>query len=127
MTKEIEQKLLEQASGILEAITTAVGQAKDLAVEQLPDIAYQYIAFNRAYLTTIFVIFSALFVISVAWAWYKETHCETYPEGQYAVFVGMFVAFPSGVISALTMKSVFMVWLAPKIFLIQELVNLIKK
>lgn len=126
MPKEIEQKLLEQASGILEAITTAVGQAKDLAIEQLPDIAYQYIAFNRAYLTTVFVISTIIAIVAFIWIWYKETHCESYQNGQYGFF-GMFVFIPTAFTSFVTMKSVFMVWLAPKIFLIEELVHLIKK
>ena len=126
MPKEIEQKLLEQASGILEAITTAVGQAKDLAIEQLPDIAYQYIAFNRAYLTTIFVLCTITAIVIFIWAWYKETHCESYLNGQYGFFAA-FVFIPAAFTSFATMKSVFMVWLAPKIFLIEQIVNLIKK
>lgn len=126
MSKEIEQKLLEQASGILEAITTAVRQAKDLAIEQLPDIAYQYIAFNRAYLTTVFVISTIIAIVAFIWIWYKETHCESYQNGQYGLF-GMLVLIPTAFTSFVTMKSVFMVWLAPKIFLIEELVHLIKK
>lgn len=126
MPKEIEQKLLEQASGILEAITTAVGQAKDLAIEQLPDIAYQYIAFNRAYLTTVFVLATLIAITVFIWAWYKETHCESYLSGQYGFFA-TFVFIPAAFTSFATMKSVFMVWLAPKIFLIEQLVNLIKK
>ena len=126
MPKEIEQKLLEQASGILEAITTAVGQAKDLAIEQLPDIAYQYIAFNRAYLTTVFVLATVISILLITWAWYKETHCESHSSGQYA-FIVAFPVIISVISSLYTMKMVFMVWLAPKIFLIEQLVNLIKK
>lgn len=42
----IQEELLKRADSIFSSVATAVGQAKDIAVEQLPDIAYQYIAYN---------------------------------------------------------------------------------
>ena len=47
----IQEELLKRADSIFSSVATAVGQAKDIAVEQLPDIAYQYVAYNRVYLT----------------------------------------------------------------------------
>ena len=61
MNEQLQAKLVE----ILSGIQAAVKAAGDFALEQLPDIAYQYIAFGRAYYT--FIIILAIFGISIGW------------------------------------------------------------
>jgi len=52
----IQQELLNRADSIFDSIKNAAIVAKDFAVEQLPDVAYQLIALERAYLTTLFLL-----------------------------------------------------------------------
>lgn len=130
----MQEELLKRADSIFGAISTAVGQAKDLAVEQLPDIAYQFIAYNRAYLT-----FIVLFTI-VGWAgfqalciWYNNKSCRLQKINQWDFdqwapwFIGTFVTTAFfGIIFLNNVKDLFMVWFAPKIFLIEHLIQLVK-
>ena len=127
MSKEIEQKLMEQASNILEAITNAVGQAKELAIEQLPDIAYQYILYNRAYYSIIFIVFTIILAISTILIYKKEQKCSIWDSGYYWFLGSIITIVPSIIALMLNFKQLLLVWLAPNIFLIEQLVNLIKK
>ena len=130
----MQEELLSRADAIFGSIATAVGQAKDLAVEQLPDIAYQYIAFNRAYLT-----FISLFAV-VCWAgfqalciWYNNKSCNLQKLKQWdfdqwvpwAMGTFLTTAF-FGIMFLNNVKDLFMVWFAPKIFIIEHIIQLVK-
>lgn len=126
ITKNIESKLLEQASEIIDAMTNAVNQAKDLAIEQLPDIVYQYILFERVYI-------SVLFVIALLALWKGVRLLLKVVSNQFAVdvdFLYFIVGLVLTVLGAFTalaqLKTLLMVWVAPKIFIITKLVHLVK-
>lgn len=132
----IQEQLLSRADAIFASIAEAVGQAKGIAVEQLPDIAYQYIAFNRAYLTFVVVMSVAIWVsfqvFCIRWAnkacldnYHDKGHWNESQGIPYSL--GTFtLTFLCGMFFLANIKDFFMVWFAPKIFLIEHLVNLVK-
>ncbi len=122
MNEALQSKLVE----IISAISNGVAAAGTFVMEQLPDVAIQYVAYGRAYYTFL-IILSALILfvllpLAVRWAWKdgSETRC---------MLVG-FSSVPLVFIFALTFAfnigSFFKVWFAPKIWLITELVRIIK-
>jgi hypothetical protein len=135
MNKEVEQltpmqqELLNRADSIFVAMKDAAVAAKDFAMEQLPDIVYQLIMFERAFLTiTVFLpfIFIPLFVVM----FFKTSNennegaCILYGFTTLFLFIASFISFISMIAN---FKSFLMVWFAPKIYLIQYLTELLKK
>ena len=132
----MQDELLKRADSIFGSIAEAVGQAKDLAVEQLPDIAYQYIAYNRMYIT--FVVLSALLVwvaFQIFMIKLNNKQCEFnhYDKGRWNENQGMPYIIGTAITSLICgvaffyhIKDFFMVWFAPKIFIIEHIVQLVR-
>jgi hypothetical protein len=129
MNDELQSKLVEVLTGISEGVS----QAKDFAIEQLPDVAQQYIMFGMVWETAlmgILVVASMLCVWWLVWGIKKGfSETSTYIEGQ----AGFFVALVSGVVLAFTgsfaiaqIKPVLLVWFAPKLYLLQGIAGLVK-
>lgn len=113
---------------------TMVGKAGDFALEQLPDIAMQYVMYGRAmslvYLIVGLVVAGA-FLKYAHWAWKNPwNHC-TYDRKQVrdegnieAIFITTIVG---AVIAMGTLLSFdVLVWFAPKVWLIKEMAVLLK-
>jgi hypothetical protein len=132
MNDELQGKLVEVLTGISEGVS----QAKDFAVDQLPDVAQQYIMFGMVWETVAFV---SLFFGSLVFAygfkfgvnWKKKLKEE---EGIYSDDIGPFMVMLLSAISFLLsallsldqLKAVLMVWFAPKLYLLQGIAELIK-
>lgn len=132
----LQAELLKRADSIFGAISEAVGQAKDLAIEQLPDIAYQFIAYNRAYLTFVIAMSIIVFVVlQTVMIKYGNRTCKnrSYNKGRWD-FEQWMPWICGTAISSLfcvtiflaNIRDLFMVWFAPKIFLIEQLVYLVR-
>jgi len=130
MNEQLQAKLVE----ILSGIQTAVKAAGDFALEQLPDIAYQYIAFGKVYYTFIIVLAIVgiaiglwLFIRKAIYGKQKDKYYDGWSDNRTAALAGgvgltmfsffMFVA---------NLSNTLMVWFAPKIWLIKEIAALIK-
>lgn len=136
MTKElspIEKELLSRADALTDKIGTGLSTAADIAKEQLPDIAMQYIAMYRG-LYTFLVLLSILGFIAAYKLITKGIVLEeaarlkgnySYePLGHY--IPGLIIPVASFLILITNIKNIFMVWLAPKVFIIETLANLVK-
>ena len=140
MSKEtlspLQTELLSRADAIFASISTAVGKATDFAAVQIPDIAMQYVTFGRAYssiviLVAIVILLIGLFLI----VFVAIKNCYKIPSCYYGswgdgrtsalIFGGGFV-FVGFTLFAINMYDFLMVWFAPKIWLITELVKLAK-
>jgi hypothetical protein len=132
----MQQEMINRADSIFASISESVSKVSDFGKEQIPDIAYQFILFNRAYITfaevigVAFLVLAYYLVIRVA---IQDSHKlgldfldEWVGARTVACIAGVLFAFVGLLNIALNMKMFFMVWFAPKIFLIQELVNLAK-
>lgn len=143
MTQEtlspMQQELLSRADTIFQKVSEAASKAYDVASEQLPDIAYQFIAYNRVYLTSVITI-SLLIEIALIW-FITHFAVKSYKQDlkneplfyDYSPLIGIpslvlfvytvFVLLPTMLI---TFKPFIMVWFAPKLFLITEIIHLVK-
>ena len=117
----IQQELLTKADSIFQSIASTAGKAYDVAAEQLPDLAIQYIAYGRA--ISVAHLVSVLGILAVCawvtkWLW-KES------QGVILMVTGG-VSATTLLIYSLNVGSDIMVWFVPKIWLIQEIVKLVK-
>ena len=132
----MQQELLNRADSIFETLKQGAIVAKDFAMEQLPDIAMQYIVFNRAYLSFL-IILPILFALFVWFSYANWCKAEKKYMGNDFSFP-MFFFFITGVVSCIGtvvsfisacihFKDFLMVWFAPKIFLIQTITEVVSK
>jgi hypothetical protein len=126
---ELQSKLVEVLTGISEGVS----QAKDFAVEQLPDVAQQYIMFGMVWETALLVILIALcvlFVWGTVWG-FKNATSNEFNTGQeeFGGMVGVIstVALITTMIFAIgQLKPFLLVWFAPKLYLLQGIAGLVK-
>lgn len=125
MKQDLQNKLVE----ILTGIQTAVGKASDFALEQLPDIAMQYVAWGRvssAFYITLILVGAALSVTVFAWG---LRECKRVPEAlmpaiaMMASVAAMAMAIVPGLFS---IPGLLLPWIAPKVWLIKEIAGLVK-
>lgn len=122
ISEQFSDKLLE----IITSIQTAVGKAADFTFEQLPDIAQQYVAFGRAYSITVLVVS----LIFMGFFWYLGNMINKRCQGTHESDSGWVMVFPGMLpllVFLLNLKETILVWFAPKVWLIQEIANLIGK
>ena len=143
----MQQELLNRADKIFDWIGNSVDKVGDLAIqggkavaEQIPDIAYQYVAYGRASLTT-YVILGLLFLaLSYHCVWrvgirnklnlpnYHNWSGENWAVSRIIIMMGGGAGgFIIGSILVFNnLKELFLVWFAPKVWLMLELVHLVK-
>lgn len=124
MNEELQSKLVEVLTGISEG----VAQAKDFAIEQLPDVAQQYIMFGMVWETALFVALGVVTITSALMSyslWKNRDEFDEFLVGFIGPLAGLF-----GVIAAIfavaQLKEVLLVWFAPKLYLMQGIAGLIK-
>lgn len=132
----LQQALLDRADSIMDSIARTVNTASSFAAEQVPDIALQYVAFGRASLTTYLVISIVLLTIGL-WLSVRVAIMNTrkYPEDDYswddrrtgAMITGMAMSVFGVGVFLHNLTATIMVWVAPKIWLINEIAHLVKK
>lgn len=133
MTTELtpmQTELLKRSDAIMESLGKTISSAVDFSKEQIPDIAYQYIAFERAYssialLVGICLVFLSYTLIKKAINIpYDRYDANDKPEVMRKS--GWLVGITGAFIVMLYTKAFFLVWFAPKVFLLQSLTSLIK-
>ena len=129
MNEELQSKLVEVLTGISEG----VAQAKDFAVEQLPDVAQQYIMFGMVWETTAFVVLILLLLpsLSLMWSGLKLMTSENsdYSDenrGFTFLLLGGIASLCLGFLAIVQLKAVLLVWFAPKLYLLQGIAGLVK-
>lgn len=128
MKEELQDKMVE----ILSSIQTATGQAKDFALEQLPEIAQSYVAFGRAW-ALIDLLMALIGFVFCLWAanWLRKNPWEgdfgeTRGPSNSALMIvsggGAVILFLGVTFSA---KAALLVWFAPKVWLLKELAQMV--
>ena len=119
MQEELQSKLVE----ILTSIQAATGKAADFAMDQLPDIAQSYVVYGRV---------SATFWAALAFASLAAIFCkrkaldDALNNGDFWPVPTIFGAAVAGLIFITSLQSAFLAWLAPKVWLLKELAQLVK-
>lgn len=118
----IQQELLMRADSIFKTLGEAATKAYDVASTQLPDLAVQYVLYGRVSATTIIVL--ALLAIIASVHYTKKYFAES--NGTILVITEV-----TGILSAaviiINLPNFLLVWFAPKIWLMQEIVHLVKR
>lgn len=132
----LQQALLDRADTIMDSMARTVERASTFAAEQVPDIALQYVAYGRASLTIYEVIAVTLMTIGI-WLSVRVAimNSRSYPENHYSWDDRRAGALAAGIIASgigLTvclnnLNNFIMVWVAPKIWLINEISHLVRK
>lgn len=125
----LQDKLLE----ILTSIEFGVRTAGDFAITQLPDIAQQAVLYGRVTATSYTAICFSLLGLAL-WLTVKFGYCakvgakyDPWPDSRITATVGGTAAIClTGSLAIRSLPSLFLVWLAPKVWLIKELATLVK-
>lgn len=126
----MQEQLLGQASNILQSVTETVSKAADFASSQVPDIALQYVTYGRASASA-FIVVGFLFLLAAWWMVFRVCIKDVYKmsaDGRafIGIFGGILSTFGGLTILFANINNFLMVWFAPKVWLIKELVNLVK-
>ncbi len=123
----IQQELLDRADSVFAAIGRAATVATDFAKEQLPDIAMQIIAVERAYLTSM-MLFPLVFIVAFifTYRWAQKDSWNNMAPGMSCMLSAFGLLF-SLMFSMVHFKQFLTVWVAPKIYLINYIVELVKR
>jgi hypothetical protein len=128
----MNEELQANLAAVLGAITDGVTQTKDFAVEQLPDVAHQYIMFSLAFETVSFALAVAILITSVvvglrALKRIKDSPKYETPDSDVAITILCgFGTFLSALFALSLLKPLLMVWFAPKVYLLQGIAGLLK-
>ncbi len=127
MSEQIEAKAVE----ILTQIQGAVQAAGGVAVEQLPEIAQSYILYGVIKETSQVVFFLCVFLAFSLVGYKFAKQLDTCPHGEHSVTfacanVSALIAVLSGGIAMAEIGDMLLVWLAPKVWLIQKLAEMVK-
>jgi hypothetical protein len=131
----MEDKLVE----ILNSLHQAVSKTSDFALDQLPDVVNSYLLYARVWesfsLATLIFSFTTGFYLLVKkvitndkWV-QKDYHAISlvWPSERVAIFVvGSTTLSVLLLVILATVRDFFLVWLAPKVYLLMAISNLIK-
>lgn len=129
MNEQLQGKLVEILAGI-QAATKAAG---DFALEQLPDIAQQYVAYGRVFGTleslACLSLLILLAVVTCKFGYFSKAPDEYgfWPTPRMvAAFGGTLGLILSFILTMASFQGTLLVWIAPKVWLLKEIAGLLK-
>ena len=132
MTTELtpmQAELLKRSEAIMDSLGKTISSAVDFSKEQIPDIAYQYIAFERAY-TSVTLLCGIAFIVLALFLTRYALNTKWSRDLDTKLGLSAIAGVCSGIIGLITffasLKVFLLVWFAPKVFLLQSLTSLIK-
>ena len=120
MKEELQGKLVE----ILTSIQNATSRAADFALADLPDIAQQYLVVGRAFATIVELLLTVILGVLIWSCVWIMKNADEYEKP--VVLLPGIAAIGVSVVWLTELKTLLMVWFAPKVWLITELAKLIK-
>jgi hypothetical protein len=125
----MQTELLKRSDAIMQSISGSISSAVEFSKDQIPDIALQYIAFQRVYSSTLilcvllmvaFAVYLLRYASTTKWTKDLDTRIAlNWIGGTIFGVLGMILFFAN-------LKALLLVWFAPKVFLLQSLTSLIK-
>lgn len=123
--------ILEKAETYSGKIETAVGKAVDYAYTEVPLIIQEFLRWRMARSITYVVIYGVLtFLVirfPIKWKWFTEDLADE--TGGASVAGAVFSCIGSLIFFCLTIShflTVIQIWIAPRVYLIEQVTNLIK-
>ena len=128
MKDELQLKLVE----VLTAIQVGVGKSADFALEQLPDIAQQYVLYGRVW-STVSVLWWLAMLAAFAWVALRFGYLSKKVDrwGDWtdarvaAALAGTAATGTSSFLLLWELRSAMLVWFAPKVWLLKEVAGLL--
>lgn len=133
----MQQELLNRADQVMAAIGSAINstvglvtKAGNAVAQELPDIAIQYVMYGRAY-STVFTLIGLAFIVLGVYLIVSIGVKNIYNMGgearSFTAIIGGGINIVIGTTTIFSNISEFLlVWLAPKVWLITQLAQLIK-
>jgi hypothetical protein len=128
MKDELQLKLVE----ILTSMQTAASKASDFAMAELPEIAQTYVIYGR-WVATFYVAVSLLILVLGSYGVYlafKEGQKPTMQQSDSIILGGGILggvgAFVGLIFTMSCIGNFFLVWVAPKVWLLKEIAGLLK-
>jgi hypothetical protein len=129
----MNDQLQAQLVSILANIQTATGRVSDFAVGQLPDTVQQYLIYGRISSLAFSLMTGGVLAVSIFVALrhgYFGTQKDLFgewPASRLACLMGgSTVSIFSGYTFAVSIQTTLLVWLAPKVWLLQSFASLLK-
>lgn len=133
----MNEELQKHAADLLLMLKSGIEKGTQLAGEKLPDLAYQYVLWGRAYVTIGFLTIGALTgfclwvfyqnAVNNRWNLKEKYHPDEWSAGR--VVLAIVTGIPGALLFIATMdilSKFIMVWFAPKIWLLQEIAKVLK-
>ena len=118
----MNEKLQHQLVEVLANIQASVARASDFTVQQLPDVAQQYVMYGRLSETLATVGWLGILVVGCV-VFYRTAREKN---AFYGPLVGGLAAFFGVLGVGANANHLIMVWVAPKIYLLHGLATLLK-
>jgi hypothetical protein len=128
MEHQVNEQLQSKLVEILAGIQSATKAAGDFALEQLPDIAQQYVVYGRA-LASFWILLGAAFLIYAAVGATKCIRNARAGKDDWAFgfgFSGGIAAVIGMMFVCVNVSTFALVWFAPKVWLLKEIAGLLK-
>lgn len=134
----LEQVLVDTINTVTEGAKKVSGQAIDFASEQVPDVIHQLLMFQMVKAVVFIVLSATVFFIAVHMCVRlinilkeeKQKNTSTYfdESGYYlgVALISIFAAAPALLVFIGNLLKALKIWLAPKIYLIEYVADLIK-
>ena len=128
MKEELQLKLVE----VIDAIQATASKAGEFALTQLPQIAQEYVIYGRVKSVVVLFVLTALGGICLGFAyWAYKLAWKDYDSDTGRGDSNIFIIAAATLIGLLSfVRAVlgfdYLVWFAPKVWLIKELANLVK-
>jgi hypothetical protein len=120
MNEQMQGKIVE----ILTSIQAATKQAGDFALEQLPEIAQQYVLYGRA-MHTVGLVFGVLLAAALIVLAVKKRE-SIFEMEVWPIPVFVFGGAAAFIAISVNFGAAMLVWFAPKVWLLQEVAHLVK-
>lgn len=120
----MQQALLDR----VDQIFASIGQAGHAVAQQLPDIAVQYIAYGRA-VNTVWVVLPLLVFILACWACWSvgiKNKYDLQGDEEGVAWLGAGLGITALIFFLCNLSDFILVWFAPKVYLIQQVNELVK-
>ena len=129
----MKENLTLKVDEILTSMQNAVGKAGDFAMEQLPDIAQNYVIYGRISSIVILlahILFIFGFAFITRWLiknpWKGEFGDERGLSNSISIFLSVVLVIILIFTAVNQINAILLVWLAPKVWLLKEIAYLIK-
>lgn len=127
----MNNELQTQLASILASIQSAMAASADFAMAQLPDIAQQYVLYGRVrslWVTAVLLAFSAALLYLSWWAYKNPWNTSTWEferdrkrSDSNVLLIVLPAALGGGILFACLINFPWLLWFAPKVWLLAEL------